>query len=170
VHRRGGSEGPLPDENQKQQLYFEDLRVGQNFTSRTYKLTENEITEFASRYDPQPFHLDAELAKTTLFRGLAASGWHTASVTMRLLVGHIPIAGGIVGGGGIIAWPKPARPGDVLVASSEIVSSRDSDSNACVGLIELKSETHNQRAHCVLRQRVTLIVARRKTSPGEAVD
>ena len=92
----------MPGENEQQRLYFEDLKIGQSFTSRKYELTEAEIVEFATKYDPQPFHLDAELAKATLLGGPAASGWLTASLIMRLWVEHIPIAGGIVGGGGAV--------------------------------------------------------------------
>src|SRR3954471_21516501 len=100
---------------EKPTLYLEDLRVGQRFRSGTHRIDEGQIRAFAEQFDPQPFHLDAEAAKATLFEGLVASGWHTAAVTMRLLVeSGVPIAGGIVGAGGEITWPNPTRPGDVL--------------------------------------------------------
>src|SRR6185503_15279332 len=88
-------------------LYLDDLHVGQRFRSGTHALDEGQITAFASAFDPQPFHMDPEAAKGTLFHGLVASGWHTAAITMRLQVdGGLPIADGIVGLGGELAWPR----------------------------------------------------------------
>ena len=105
-------------------LYLEDLRVGQRFVSGTHRLDGGQIRAFAEQFDPQPFHLDAEAAKATLFHGLVASGWHTAAITMRLLVeGGLPLAGGIIGAGGEITWPNPTRPGDVLQVESEVLES-----------------------------------------------
>ena len=102
-------------------LYLDDLHVGQRFTSATYVVDASEITAFARQFDPQPFHLDKDKARDTLFAGLAAFGWHTAAITMRLQVdGGLPIAGGIVGAGGEINWPRPTRPGDTLCVVSEI--------------------------------------------------
>src|SRR5215468_104743 len=96
-------------------LHLEDLRIGQRFVSRTHRLDEGQIQAFAGQFDPQPFHLDAEAAKATLFEGPVASGWHTAAITMRLLVeGDLPIAGGIIGAGAEISWPRPVRPDDTL--------------------------------------------------------
>src|SRR5260221_10936602 len=101
-------------------LYLDDLHVGRRFTSGTHALDERQITAFAREFDPQPFHADREAAKGSLFRGLVASGWHTAAITMRLQVdGGLPIAGGIVGLGGELAWPTAARPGDVLHVQSD---------------------------------------------------
>jgi len=114
--------GPVYDANRR--FHLDDLHVGQRFVSDAHALDERQMIAFASQFDPQPFHLDDEAAKATLFGGLAASGWHTAAITMRLLVdGGVPIAGGIVGAGGEISWPKPARPGDVLRVESEVVES-----------------------------------------------
>src|SRR6266850_7006504 len=102
--------------------YFEDLAVGQKFASPTLPIDADAITAFAAEFDPQPFHLDDAAARHTMFAGLAASGWHTAAITMRLLVdGGAPIAGGVVGAGGEIAWPKPTRPGDILRVESEVL-------------------------------------------------
>jgi acyl dehydratase len=93
--------------------YLDDLRVGQRFSSGEHVLDATQIKAFAAQYDPQPFHLDEEAARGSLFGGLAASGWHTAAITMRLLVGGgAPIAGGVIGAGGEIAWPRPTRAGD----------------------------------------------------------
>src|SRR5262245_37456852 len=102
-------------------LYLDALYVGRRFRSGTHALDERQILAFANEFDPQPFHTDREAAKATLFRGLAASGWHTAAITMRLQVnGGLPIAGGIVGLGGEVTWPTATRPGDVLHVESEI--------------------------------------------------
>src|SRR5215510_14959437 len=126
-------------------LYLEDLRVGQRFVSGTHRIDEGQIRAFAKQFDPQPFHLDAEAAKATLFGGLVASGWHTAAITMRLLVeSGMPIAGGIIGAGGEISWPNPTRPGDVLQVESEIVALRPSRSHPDRGVATVRSETRNQ--------------------------
>ena len=89
----------------QQKLWLEDLSVGQEFLSGTHKLTADEIKEFAGRYDPQPFHTDEAAARNTMFGGLAASGWHTAAVTMKLSVQSFPLASGIIGSGGELRWP-----------------------------------------------------------------
>ena len=110
-------------------LYLEDLHVGQRFSSGTLSIDEEQIKAFARQFDPQPFHLDADGAKSTLFEGLVASGWHTASVTMKLLVeSGLPLAGGLVGAGGELSWPRPTRPGSVLHVESEIVALKPSRS------------------------------------------
>jgi acyl dehydratase len=115
--RHSGSAAKQPAD-----LYLEDLSVGQRFTSGTYRMDEERIKAFATEFDPQPFHLDAAAAQATLFRGLAASGWHTAAVAMRLLVtGGLPLGNGIIGLGGDLTWPNPTRPGDTLHVESEIV-------------------------------------------------
>src|SRR6516165_3722229 len=102
-------------------LYLEDLHVGQRFTSDSYHMDENRIKAFAAEFDPQPFHLDEAIAKTSVFNGLSACGWHTAAVAMRLLViGGLPLGNGIIGLGGELAWPRPTRPGDTLRVESEI--------------------------------------------------
>src|SRR5215510_10155027 len=123
-------------------LYLDDLRVGQRFASKTHVIDERQIMAFAREFDPQPFHLDAETAKHTLFAGLAASGWHTAAITMRLLVeGGLPLAGGIIGAGGEISWPKPTRPGDTLAVTSEVVEIVPSRSRPDRGTVTVRSET-----------------------------
>jgi acyl dehydratase len=96
-------------------LFLEDLSAGQIFGSATYEIGVAEIKQFAGAFDPQSFHLDEEEAARSLFGGLAASGWHTAAITMRLLVGSVRISGGIVGTGmDALRWPRPVRPGDTL--------------------------------------------------------
>ena len=131
-------------------LYLDDLHVGQRFVSDAHALDERQVIAFASQFDPQPFHLDDEAAKGTLFGGLAASGWHTAAITMRLLVdGGVPIAGGIVGAGSEISWPKPARPGDILRVESEVIEIKASRSRSDRGMVTVRSETRNQRDEIV---------------------
>ena len=126
--------------------FFEDLAVGQKYGSGRVRVSAAEIKEFAARYDPQPFHLDDAAARDTLFGGLAASGWHTAAMTMRLLVeGEFRPAGGIIGGGGDeIRWPRPVRPGDELRVESEIVKLRLSKSRPGFGVVTVRTTTYNQ--------------------------
>jgi acyl dehydratase len=153
----------LPPPAVGEPIYLDDLRVGQRFVSGTYTLGEVEIIEFARRFDPQPFHLDAVLAGTTMLGGLAASGWHTAAITMRLLVdGGPPIAGGIIGAGGEIAWPRPTRPGDILQVHAEVVDIRPSQSRPDRGIVTLSTETRNQRDEVLQTFAAKLIVRRRR--------
>ncbi len=145
-------------------LYLDDLHAGQRFSSRAHAVDERQIKAFAGDFDPQPFHLDDTLAKRTLFAGLAASGWHTAALTMRLLVGGMPIAGGIIAGGAEVAWPKPTRPGDILQVESEVLSVRPSRSRPDRGTVTVRSETFNQRREVVQTLTAKLIVPRRPPS------
>ena len=127
------------------ELYLEDFTVGQRFVSATHRMDADQIKAFASRFDPQPFHTDEVAAQTSFFKGLAASGWHTAAITMSLLVkSDMPIAGGLIGAGGEISWPRPTRPGDVLQVESEILAVTPSRSRPERGTITVKSETRNQ--------------------------
>jgi acyl dehydratase len=148
-------------------LYLDDLRVGQRFTSASHVIDEAQIKAFAREFDPQPFHLDGEAAKATLFGGLAASGWHTAAVTMRLLVrGGLPLAGGIIGSGGEISWPKPTRPGDTLTVVSEIEEVTPSRSRPDRGMVRVRSETRNQNGDVVQTLTPRLVVPRRSSPAG----
>lgn len=142
-------------------LYLDDLQVGQRFESGTHAVDEAQIVAFATQFDPQPFHLDAELARDTFFGGLAGSGWHTAAITMRLLVESLPIAGGIVGAGGEISWPRAMRPGNILRVYSEILEVRPSRSRPERGMVTVRGETRNQQEE-VLQLLVTKIVVPRK--------
>jgi acyl dehydratase len=143
-------------------LYLDDLKVGQRFLSGTHALDANEIKAFARQFDPQPFHLDEETAKNTFFAGLAASGWHVAAITMKLLVvGGAPIAGGVIGAGAEIAWPNPTRPGDVLHVESEVIEITPSRSRPNRGIVALRSETRNQRGDVVQILTAKLVVPRR---------
>ena len=147
-------------------LYLDDLAPGQRFTSATRRVDAAEIKTFARQYDPQPFHLDEQDAKDTFFGGLAASGWHVAAITMSLLVeGGAPIAGGVVGAGGEIAWPRPTRPGDSLQVTSEVVEIVPSKSRPNRGMVTLRSETRNQLGDVVQTLTAKLVVPRRPQSP-----
>jgi acyl dehydratase len=127
-------------------LFLEDLHVGQRFTSGEYEMTAEKIKAFAAEFDPQPFHLDEAAAEASVFGGLAASGWHTAAVTMRLLVtGGLPFANGLIGVGGEIAWPRPTRPGDVLKVESEILEIRPSRSKPNQAIVAVRNVVRNQR-------------------------
>jgi acyl dehydratase len=145
-------------------LYLEDLALGQRFASDKLAVTTEEIKAFSARYDPQPMHLDEAAAAGSLLGGLAASGWHTAALTMRLLVGGTPVAGGIIGAGVEIAWPRPLRPGDELQVFSEVKEIRPSRSKPDRGTVILRSETRNQRGEAVQVLTSKLIVPRRPAS------
>ncbi len=148
-----------------QPLYLDDLQPGQRFTSATHVIDAEQIINYARQFDPQPFHLDEEAAKDTFFAGLAASGWHVASITMKLLVGGgAPLAGGIIGAGGEIAWPKPTRPGDELQVTSEVVEITPSRSRPNRGMVTMRSETRNQHGEVVQKLTVKLVVPRRESS------
>jgi acyl dehydratase len=132
------------------ELYLDDFSVGQRFASAAHALDADQIKAFARQFDPQPFHTDDAAAQQSFFQGLAASGWHTAAITMSLLVkSGMPIAGGLIGAGAEIAWPRPTRPGDVLTVESEVMAVTRSRSRPDRGFITLKSETRNQHGEIV---------------------
>ena len=147
-------------------LYFDDMQVGDRFSSSTQQIDQAQIYAFAKQFDPQPFHLDAETAKRTVFGGLVASGWHTAAISMRLLVeSGLPISGGLVGAGGEITWPRPTRPGDTLHVEGEIVDLKPSRSRPDRGVVTLRNETRNQHGE-VVQLFVAKLVVPRRTSPA----
>jgi acyl dehydratase len=142
--------------------YFEDFAVGQKFLSARLNVSAAEIKDFAASYDPQPFHLDEIAAKATPFAGLAASGWHTAALTMRLIVGsEFRPAGGILGFGGELIWERPVRPGDELHVESEILETRLSQSRPGQGIVKVKVTTFNQDNDVVQTFTPALLVPRR---------
>jgi acyl dehydratase len=143
-------------------VYLDDLTVGQRFTSGTKVVTEDEIVRFAREFDPQPFHTDPIAAKATFFQGLAASGWHTMAMSMRLMVdGGLPVAGGLIGAGGEISWPMATRPGDTLIVESEVVEVKESRSRPDRGMVTMRSETKNQRGEVVQVLVAKLVVPRK---------
>ncbi|HEX5126206.1 MAG TPA: MaoC family dehydratase, partial [Rhodocyclaceae bacterium] len=135
---------------------------GDRFRSGEHALDALQIKAFAMAFDPQPFHLDEDAAKDSLFGGLAASGWHTAAITMRLMVtSGVPIAGGLIGAGGEISWPMPTRPGDVLHVDSEIIDIKPSRSRPDRGIATVRSETCNQHGQVVQVLMAKMVVFRR---------
>ena len=144
-------------------LYLEDFAVGQKFGSGRLKVDAARIKSFAAEFDPQPFHLDDATARGTIFGGLAASGWHTAAMTMRLLVeSELKPAGGIVGAGfDEFRWPRPVRPGDELRLDIEVMEVRPSKSRPEQGLIKVKTTTVNQNGEPVQVSVGNLVVPRR---------
>ncbi len=143
--------------------YLEDFAVGQTFDSGRLVVEEARIKTFAAEFDPQPFHLDAEAARQSLFGGLAASGWHTAALTMRLLVeSDIKPVGGIIGAGfDELRWPRPVRPGDELRVESEVLEVRPSKSRPEQGMIKVRTTTLNQKGEAVQIFVGNLVVPRR---------
>jgi acyl dehydratase len=143
--------------------YLEDFAAGQTYGSGRLGVDNDRIRSFAAEFDPQPFHLDEEAARKTLFGGLAASGWHTAAVTMRLLVeSELKPAGGIVGAGfDELRWPLPVRPGDELHLQSEILEVRPSKSRPSQGLVKVRTTTLNQNGQAVQVSVGNLVVMRR---------
>ncbi len=143
-------------------LYLDDLRVGLRFTSGVYVMDEDRMKEFAAEFDPQPFHLDDTAARHTVFRGLAASGWHTAAATMRLLVtGGMPLAGGMVGLSADVSWPRPTRAGDTIRVQSEIVEIVLSRSKPNQAIVTVHCITVNQDGEEVQSLTTKMIVYKR---------
>jgi len=143
--------------------YLEDFAVGQRFCSARRRIDGDRIKSFAAEFDPQPFHLDDASARDTIFRGLAASGWHTAAFSMRLLTeSGLDIAGGIIGAGvESLRWPLPARPGDELRVESEVIEIRPSQSKPHQGWVKLRMTTLNQNNEAVQMLVADLLVQRR---------
>ncbi len=147
-------------------FHYEDFLPGQRFVSPLHhSLDAASIKEFAAQYDPQPQHTDEAAASHGRYGGLIASGWHTASVTMRMLMagGLPPIAGGSVGAGvEALTWPKPVRPGDTLSAETEVLEKRISRSRPEFGLVRFRATTLNQHGEKVQEMTSTLFVPRRE--------
>jgi acyl dehydratase len=146
--------------------YLDDFAVGQTFGSGRVRIDKEQIFAFAAEFDPQPFHLDEAAASHSIFGGLAASGWHTAAVTMRLLLdSELKPAGGIIGAGlDECRWPRPVRPGDELRIECEVIEVRPSKSRPEQGLIKLRTTTLNQDGEAVLMHVVNLVVLRRRAA------
>jgi acyl dehydratase len=142
-----------------QELYFEDFYIGQTFNSiGSIKVTAEEIKEFGQKYDPQPFHLDEAAGQGSFFKGLAASGWLTAAIVMRLRVGSITVAGGMIGAGvEEMRWTMPVRPGDSIRSEIEVLGVRHSQSRPNYGIVRTRSIAYNQRNEVVLRSTVNFL-------------
>jgi acyl dehydratase len=146
--------------------YLEDFHAGQTFRSGRIRIEASRIKSFAAEFDPQPFHLDESAATDSIFGGLAASGWHTAAITMRLLVdSDLKPAGGIVGAGfDEFRWPRPVRPGDELRVEGEVLEIRASKSRRDQGVIKVRATTFNQNNEPVQVSQGHLIVRCRPAS------
>jgi acyl dehydratase len=143
-------------------LFLEDLAVGRKFKTGTVTVTLEDSKAFAAQFDPQPFHLDETAARASVFGRLAASGWYTASLTMRLLVeGELTLAGGLIGLGGELKWPRPVFPGDTLRVETEILDLRVSESKPDRGIATIRNQTMNQRGEPVQVAVVKVLVPRR---------
>src|SRR5205809_1014244 len=147
--------------------YFEDLKAGDRFKSETYAVSEEQLISFAREFDPQPFHLDATVARETMFKGLIASGWHTAAITMRLFVQTLNFAEGAIGlGVDKLRWPNAVRPGDVLTVETDILKLRPSRSKPGYGIIRLRYVTTNQDGEIVQTMLASAMVSRRGGAKG----
>ncbi len=142
--------------------YLEDLNIGDKFRSRNYEVTLEEIIEFATKYDPQVFHLDEEKAKDhPIFQGIAASGWHTSSIVMRLWTECFPIADGLIGLEGSMRWPKPTRPGDILHVEVELTDIIPSKSKLDRGIVVYSTQALNQHGDVLLNSSTKILVFRK---------
>ncbi|KRA01912.1 MaoC family dehydratase [Achromobacter sp. Root565] len=151
----------MTDTHKPPLIYLEDLSVGDVFVSKTHALDAAQIIAFASQFDPQPFHLDPDAARDTLFQGLAASGWHTAALTMKLLVESFPVARGVIGAGAEVIWPQPTRPDDVVKVTSMVLSITPSRSKPDRAIVVVESVTSNQRDEALQKLTSKVVVFRR---------
>jgi acyl dehydratase len=143
-------------------LYLEDLAPGMSFENGPVSVTAEEIKQFAARFDPQEFHLDEKAGAESFFQGLAASGWHTAALTMRLMVtGGMPLAAGYIGAGGEVTWTQPVYAGDALTVRVEVMEVNASRSRPDRGFVLLRCETRNQRGEVVQVLKARVMVPRR---------
>jgi acyl dehydratase len=148
-------------------LYLDDLKPGDRFVTHAAEITAPDIKAFAAQFDPQPFHLDDEAAASTFFGGLAASGWHTASFTMRLIVtSGLPLAWGVIGAGGEISWPRPTRAGDVLHVETTVLEVTPSRSRPDRGMVLTENLTKTGEGEVVQRFVAKLVVPRRTLPPA----
>ena len=150
-------------------LYLEDIKVGDRFVSREYEMKLEEIKQFAQAYDPQEFHLDEDKAEDhPIFQGIAASGWHTAAVTMRLWTECFPVAYGLIGSESSLRWPRPARAGDFLHVEVEIVSITPSKTKTDRAIVSYVNQTRNQHGEVLLISTTKIIVFSRETASGQS--
>ena len=149
-------------------ITFEDFAVGQTRRFGDYQVTREEIVDFATQFDPQPFHLDDDAAQHSPLQGLAASGWHTAAMGMRMIADHLLARSSSMGAPGIdeLRWLKPVRPGDRLRIEGRVTATRVSASRPTMGLVSFELSMFNQADVCVMTQSNTIMFGRRQ--PGEA--
>lgn len=141
----------MPKDSRKNMLYLDDIQIGLQFISDSHSFDAEQIKAFARQFDPQPFHLDEEAARKSLFGGLIASGWHTAAITMRLLVESVGcrFAGGLIGRGGEISWPNPTYPGDTIHVECEVLDVKASRSRPDWGTVKIQNHTLNHQQQIV---------------------
>ncbi|KTC87364.1 MULTISPECIES: MaoC family dehydratase [Legionella] len=141
----------MTSKNKANLLYLDDIQVGQCFISNSYTLDTEQVKTFAKQFDPQPFHLDEEAAKNTLFGQLIASGWHTAAITMKLLVEAVGyrFAGGLIGKRGELSWPNPTYPSDCLHIEGEVLEIKPSKTRPQWGTVKICNHTINQKQQIV---------------------
>jgi len=132
-----------------QSLFLEDIHVGQRFTSAPRTVTKEDIIDFGTRYDPQVFHLDEDAAKSSFFKTLVASGWHTGALTMRMLVDSVKLSGGVIGLGGEITWAKPVLPNDTLHVETEVLEVTPLRSKPGRAIVLVRCSTQNQKDETV---------------------
>jgi acyl dehydratase len=143
--------------------YYDDLKVGDRFRSEPLHVKEKDLIEFAHKFDPQMFHLNRKTAERSIFKGLIASGWHTAAMTMRLFVQTLNFAEGAIGlGVDVLRWTSSVRPDDVLRVDTEIVDLRPSRSKPNYGIVRLRNVTTNQRGEIVQSMLASAMVPRRR--------
>lgn len=146
-------------------LYLEDIKVGDRFVSREYEMKLEEIKQFAQAYDPQEFHLDEDKAEDhPIFQGIAASGWHTAAVTMRLWTECFPIAKGLIGSESSLRWPRPTRPGDRLRVEVEISAITPSKSKNDRAIVSYVTQALNQHGDVLFISTTKIIVFKKETA------
>lgn len=144
-------------------LYLEDLNIGDRFKSREYEMTLDEVKTFAQQFDPQVFHTDEEKAKEhPIFQGLAASGWHTSAITMRLWTECFPIAHGLIGSESSLRWPKPTRVGDRIHVDVEVVAINPSKTKLDRGLVSYVTQAKNQFGDVLLISTTKIVVFKRE--------
>lgn len=145
-------------------IFFEDIELGASERFGAYDVTREEVVDFAKKYDPQPFHVDEEMAKQSVFGGLCASGWHTCAMTMRILVDHMTDQGfASMGSPGVdgIKWKKPVFPGDTLSVSGDVLEKRESESRPNLGLIKSRYSVFNQKDELVMEVVTNAMVLKR---------
>jgi acyl dehydratase len=143
--------------------YFEDVSIGDRHSAGPVEVAEADVLAFAREFDPQPMHLDAEFAARSRFRGIIASGWHTAALAMRLIAQARPLGDTEVLGIGVenLRWRLPVRPGDSLRIDIEVLSAEPSDSNPCFGIVKFLITTSNQNGEIVMTHSPVCWVPRR---------
>lgn len=145
-------------------VFYEDLEIGKEETFGAYEVTKEEVIEFASKYDPQPFHMDEEMAKHSVFGGLCASGWHTCAMTMRILVDYMAAQGFAgMGSPGVdgIKWKQPVFPGDTLSVRGELIEKRESQSRSNLGLVKSIYRVFNQKEELIMQLVTNVMVLKR---------